>query len=216
GGICSLWWGGWSGGDRITGEWAAGAAIRDDLNLITLRAGAFDTTDRAATAREMQDSTDEVLPNVDRLRLVQMIGPIKREWLAWLESKAEVISYIPNDAYLVRASGSALAEIESSSSLRPAFVQWVGAYKHSFKIAPELRMDSNEAIEVTVQFARRGLTRNELIAGDGFPYSIIGEPEHVQGYTDVRLTISRRDLEPLAALADVVWIEPWHEPRMFD
>src|SRR5215471_4456945 len=31
--------------DRITAESAAGAAIRDDLNLITLRAGAFDTTD---------------------------------------------------------------------------------------------------------------------------------------------------------------------------
>src|SRR5215470_4973743 len=40
-----------SSADGIAAKSATGATIRDDLNLITLRAGAFDTTDRAGSAR---------------------------------------------------------------------------------------------------------------------------------------------------------------------
>jgi subtilisin family serine protease len=202
--------------DRIAARFGATVAIRDDLNLILLRAGAFDTTDRGITAESMQDAGDSTAANGSRLCLVQMVGPVKRSWLDWLKSKAEVISYIPNDTYLVRVSEPSLAEIESESLQRPAFVQWAGDYKPSFKIAPELQHDSSDVVEVTVQLARPGAAKAGLLADGNLPGSIVGEPEHLMNYTNVRLTVARRDLGQLAALPDVIWIEPWQEPRMFD
>jgi hypothetical protein len=203
--------------DNIASRHSAAVALRDDLNLILLRAGVFDTTDSSITAESAQDASDSALTNASRLCLVQMIGPVKREWLDWLKSRAEVISYIPNDTYLVRVSGSALcSEIASGSPQRPAFVQWVGDYKPSFKIAPELLQDSNDAVEVTVQLAKLGATKADLLAEGDLPGSIVGEPEHLRNYTNVRLTVACRDLGQLAALPDVIWIEPWQEPRMFD
>src|SRR6185503_8056084 len=72
---------------------AEGSGVRDDMNLIELRAGAFDTSE-GEPATPMSLSEPE--PTGDQLFLVQMIGPIKQEWFDQLQANAEIISYVPN------------------------------------------------------------------------------------------------------------------------
>src|SRR5262245_1543157 len=87
---------------RVGAEAASGSSVRDDMNLLLLRAGAFDTTQGDVASA---NSLAEPDLNEQQLYLVQFIGPIKNQWLNDLRSDAEIVGYIPNNAYLIRATG---------------------------------------------------------------------------------------------------------------
>src|SRR6185295_16611264 len=53
------------------------ALVRDDMNAILLRAGAFDTTQGETQSLKIQESAE---PAEEQLYLVQMVGPAKQEW----------------------------------------------------------------------------------------------------------------------------------------
>ena len=96
--------------DRVSIQSTAGSSVRDDLNVLLLRAGAFDTTESEPAALSSlgdADSADE------QLYIVQFIGPIKKRWVNELKSFADIVSYIPNNAYLVRANATGQARLES-------------------------------------------------------------------------------------------------------
>src|SRR6185503_12420651 len=115
--------------------------IRDDMNALLLRAGAFDTTAGetvSANAFGEADFADE------QLYLVQFVGPIKKQWLKQLKSSAEIVSYIPNNAYLIRATADGFSRIKNiQSDSGENSVQWTGSYKPSYKIAPEISLSSD-------------------------------------------------------------------------
>src|SRR6185369_1884307 len=47
-----------------------------------------------------------------KLRLVQFIGPVKREWLDRLRSSGvELVAYLPNNAYLVYGNEAARSQL---------------------------------------------------------------------------------------------------------
>src|SRR4030095_13543734 len=129
--------------DRISTQSASGSTVRDDMNVLQLRAGAFDTTEGegvTATALGEADSADE------QLYLVQFVGPIKKQWINDLRDRAEIVSYIPNNAYLVRANAATLLEINSLESNGRNHVQWTGAFKPAYKVAPEISLSSEQEI----------------------------------------------------------------------
>ena len=88
--------------NEVSLQSATGSTVRDDMNLLLLRAHTFDTT--LAGSELSADSMGDAEPADEQLYLVQMVGPIKKEWVSRLESEAEIVSYIPNNAYLVRAN----------------------------------------------------------------------------------------------------------------
>ncbi|MCX7937886.1 MAG: hypothetical protein N2545_00415, partial [Thermoflexales bacterium] len=68
------------------------------------------------------------------LRLVQFPGPIQDGWYqAMLASGLEVVSYIPDYAYLVWGSGSSVSRL---ASLVP--VRWSGVYQPYYALHPAL------------------------------------------------------------------------------
>src|SRR5262249_34130731 len=72
--------------------------------LLRLRSGAYDPLRVAAVA----DRTRTAVSDEPSLYLVQFKGPVRAEWRRALESTgAAVLDYVPDFAYLVRASGSA-------------------------------------------------------------------------------------------------------------
>src|SRR5262249_12663539 len=130
--------------ERVETQSAAGSLVRDDLNVVLLRAGAIDTTEVSSSVSIASiDSTE------DQLYLVQMIGPIRKEWVDQLESSVEVLSYIPNNTYLVRGRSSEIGKIKGLKSGNHNFVQWAGDFKPEYKLAPEIRLDSTDEIAVT-------------------------------------------------------------------
>ncbi len=200
--------------DHVSLQSKFGSSVRDDLNLLLLRAGAFDTTEgEALTATSLgePDFADE------QLYLVQFVGPIKKQWVNELRSYADVVAYIPNNAYLVRASAEGLSRINNLKSSDTAHVQWTGAFKPAFKIAPEISLDSDLEITSTIQLVASSNTAAEiqdLVARSSA--SIITAPETVLNYTNVRVRIQPSRLADVARMSTVVWIEPWSTPVLLD
>jgi len=191
----------------------SGASVRDDMNLILLRAHQFDTTDSdsSSSLSVTRESGDQ------QLYLVQMIGPIKRQWKTALEASTEVISYIPNNAFLVRASASGIARLNELKSNAGSYIQWMGDYLPEYKIAPEIDISSDEQTIVTVEIARSDkLTRRIERMVSKTQASVIGEPRTFGTVTDIRLRATSRDIVELARQHDVLWIEPWRKPELFD
>lgn len=199
--------------DKEGAQAAMAARVRDDLNVILLRAGAFDTTEPEPQALSV---LGEAEPAGEQLYLVQMVGPVKDEWVDVLQANAEILSYIPNNAYLVRADASAIERMNAFKS-ETGFVQWSGAFKPAYKIAPEIALDSEVEITVTVQMARKQNSQADvqrvasMSAG-----SLIGEPVDVMDFTNIKMRVRPSQLPEIARMSDVVWIEPWNEPVQFD
>ncbi|MFY9610545.1 MAG: S8 family serine peptidase, partial [Blastocatellia bacterium] len=193
---------------------ALGSSVRDDMNVLLLRAGAFDTT-------EAEPSSLNYLGNAEgaeeQLYLVQMIGPVKKQWLNELRSSSEILSYVPNNAYLVRASAYGIARINTLKAASRSFIQWTGSYKPAYKIAPEISLDSDQQISATVQLATGRHTRNEI--QDLVRWSsgsLAGQPTEVLNYTNVRIRVPARKLAEIARMSNVVWIEQWTAPQLLD
>lgn len=200
--------------DRVIVQSSAGSSVRDDLNVLLLRAGAFDTTEgEPVTAAALGDSdvSDE------QLYLVQFVGPIKKQWFNQLDSHTDIVAYIPNNAYLVRATANELSRVETLRADGVSNVQWKGAFKPAYKIAPELSLDSGNEVISTIQFVATNNTANEiqeLVARSSA--SVIDAPTTVLNYTNIRVKVHPSRLADIARMSTVVWIEPWSEPVLHD
>jgi subtilisin family serine protease len=192
----------------------AGSSVRDDMNAVLLSAGAFDTTEGEPAVLNSLGSADA---SEEQLYLVQMIGPIKKQWLKELRSSAEVLSYIPNNAYLVRANSMGIARINNLKADSRSFVQWTGSYKPAYKIAPEISLDSDQQLTATVQLATSHHTREDIqdLVGRSSA-SIASQPVEVLNYTNLRIRVSARKLADIARISNVVWIEQWTPPQLLD
>jgi uncharacterized protein (TIGR03437 family) len=66
--------------------------------------------------------------------IVQYRGAIQSTWAAELQARGiEITGYLPNNAYIVKASADQIAQAQSYAGVR-----WIGAYGAGLKIAPEL------------------------------------------------------------------------------
>lgn len=190
------------------------ATVRDDMNALLLRTGAFDTTEGDAVYASSLGDADAAN---EQLYIVQFIGPIKKHWLRELRASAEIVSYIPNNAYLVRANPAGAARINSIQSVDRSFVQWAGTFKPAFKIAPEISIDSDQEITSTIQFVTSDDTSREIQDMTArASASVVGETTRVLNFTNVRIKVRPRNLVEVARMTNVVWIEPWSVPVMND
>ena len=91
-----------SHGDRV--------ARGDYLNRIELSSVALDTT--AGEPRFLPSSVRPLRPG-KRLRLIQFKGPVRPEWLDQVKAagKVKVVTYIPNNAYLLSLDEQAEANL---------------------------------------------------------------------------------------------------------
>ena len=107
-----------------------GSAVRDDMNALMLRAHSFDTTvgDEAYSA----SSLGALEPADEQLYLVQMVGPVKKDWVRQIAGEAEIVAYVPNNGYLVRATADAFARLKQMQSDDRPFVQFAGSYKPEY------------------------------------------------------------------------------------
>src|SRR6185503_5700748 len=94
--------------DRVSSQSSAGSSVRDDLNVLLLRSGAFDTTEGETVSAASLGNSDAAEA---QLYLVQFVGPIKKEWFEELNASVDIISYVPNNAYLIRANSAELSQI---------------------------------------------------------------------------------------------------------
>ncbi len=180
---------------------------------IHLRWGSFDPLEGEPG---LPDRLRRIAAAGDRpgLHLVQFPGPIQNEWYdAMLQAGLSVVTYIPDYAYLVWGDGAAVEALRSRSPVR-----WSGLYHPAYALHPALADPAELPAEVPVivqvydhpgadETVRAILER----ALDVFrpPYSVLV-------YRNLGVRVPTELLPWLAALPDVVNVEPYVPPQLLD
>ncbi len=229
------------------------AAVRDDLNVLFLRSGAIDTTSNDAPGEllGLGGGAGRIgSPNVSgktavktgelevaqsdnsrqKLRLVQFVGPVKREWLDRLRSSGvEPVAYLPNNGYLVYgdepARSQLLGDARNAQNRGDGFVQWEGPFLDQYKTHPALAAEAirnpNADVTVAVQIARLEQDQGAGAGHDAatarrLASAVIGDVYQVLGFTNLKIRIHAGQIAAVAALANVVNVEPWVPPVLLD
>lgn len=193
---------------------------RDQDNRILFNAGEVDTTTDAV--KLMRRAPAQFSGR--RLHLVQFAGPVKPEWVKELEQAGlRIVTYIPNNAYLVYGDSAALAAASAMAASRP-FVQWEGSYDVDDKIQPRARnrdsagqyraLDTDLFAIQLVDDAVGNTDTLELI--DSIKLAPLRHESRMLGYHSFVVRLPPDQVPVLAAQPDVVSINTYVEPKKFD
>ncbi|MBC7909447.1 MAG: S8 family serine peptidase [Pyrinomonadaceae bacterium] len=166
--------------------------------------------------------------------IVQFAAPVRDEWLDSLRSVgAEVLQYVPHQAFFVYADSDAIQKIAGHARVR-----WTGRYTAESKIAPELREQiaaqinnsqssgrmqtlelsgNGKAVFDVAVFARASLDEaqakvNQL--SDATVRNVFRLPHNF--FNVLRVEVSLESVERLAQLPEVVRIDPYFTPTKED
>lgn len=204
---------------------------RNSPNLILLNRGIIDTSldshegshNVTQPGASLAASPD---PSRKELRIVQFAGPVKSAWLDRLRATGfEIIGYVPNNAYVVRGHGSALARAARLSGGpgadedRP--IRWIGSLQPIQKIDPRFddeMLSGARGMNVDVEIelidspdTARSLSRIKEIAS-----RITREHRGFLKFLVVSATVHSGRLLELAALNHVLYINPEPAPELHD
>jgi hypothetical protein len=202
-------------------------AVRDDQNLIALNGYILDTTSPETTLRQLPadlrqtDMTDALARGSQPrggLYLVQFAGPIQDGWLdALKDSGAEIVSYMPSNAYVVRAGTGTAAALPFFK--QNGFVQFIGDYEPAYRVSPELRearvKDSASFVDITVQVidspnAKQTIDKLAALASE------FVQSHQVMNYHNVELRVQASRLTEIAFYDDVFAVESRGQRRKLD
>jgi uncharacterized protein YegP (UPF0339 family) len=207
--------------------------LLDEYRFVLLNSGSVDTgsassiRNRRAPSRERFDGK--------RMRLVQLVGPSRPEWLAAIrDTGAQVVAYVPHNAYVVygdAATAGALADLESTGG----FIQWQSPYRNEHKVHPRarraalLRAQRRPSLERSESGAqpREDLYAVQLVNDAEANATTIGlvrassrgavrSEFRVRNYVNVIAPLTSADMDALAARPDVVSIQPFVVPEKAD
>ncbi|MFL6274634.1 MAG: S8 family serine peptidase [Blastocatellia bacterium] len=205
-----------------------GSALQDEFNLIALNGYVLDTTNPAATYNQLPAdlrrsdisiaSAAGTAPT-GGLYLVQFVGPIQDEWLKSLKATgAEIVSYMPSDAYVVRGSAGAARRLMKLGKNDPT-VQFVGDYEPGFRVSPylrEMRLRDNAAtFNVTVQVID-GPDAEQTISDLKALATEFVQSYRVLNYHNVELQVMAGRLAQMAQYDNVFGIEERGSRRKLD
>ncbi|HZV33391.1 MAG TPA: S8 family serine peptidase, partial [Verrucomicrobiae bacterium] len=109
--------------------------LRDDYDVVGLNAGHLNT--RSAQVQALS----KVVGNFSgkHLHLIQFAGPPQPQWRnELLATGAQIISYVPQNCYLVYGNANSIAAVQKLAASKP-YYQWQAAYLDSYKIHPRAR-----------------------------------------------------------------------------
>jgi hypothetical protein len=188
--------------------------VRDDCNLLHLNTQVLDTSLPAARGRKRAagDFAGK------RLHLIQFPGPIQPAWRRELAGTGvQILTYLPNNAYLVYADAPSLARLQQASA--PP-LQWEGPYLDDYKIHPAARTTDARArprdigtdlfsIQMVADPVANAVTLPQLRAVAREPFR---RRQNLLGYLDVIVRLDAKDLAAVAARPDVISIQPYFAP----
>jgi len=190
-----------------------GVELRDDYNEILLNAGPINTA--SAQGQSLRGMT---LPTTGkRFHLVQFAGAIQPEWVKGLEATGlKIVTYIPNNAYLVYGDAQSLSRLQNHISASGAIIQWNGDYLDDYKLDPSIQAQKVEGAGYTIQLIKDDESNPETLSLIRTLQQRDGSLQEALGYVNVVATLSRDALYQIAKRTDVVSIQPRPEMRKFD
>lgn len=150
------------------------------------------------------------------LYLVQLNGPVQDEALdALLATGVELVSYIPYNAYVIRASSTAAAALIAAKLPQ---VQFLGDYEPGFRLSRELRHEGRALLKDTVDVIVQ-VVDSPAVASAINALAALGEvrgSHQVGNFHNVRLTVRTSQLDAVASVPDVFAIELQKQRRILD
>ncbi len=142
----------------------------------------------------------------DGYYLIQMTGPIYDAWTEGLRGTGvDIIGYVPNYAYLVRASAQEIAQARSLP-----FVRWTGIYHPAYKLEKDL-LNNEASVRLVVQtFPNEDLDAlGQQIIEMG--YEVVDMVDHPLCKT-LDIIVPAENISDIANIPSVIWIQKWTEP----
>ncbi len=148
------------------------------------------------------------------LRVVQFHGPIKRRWFERLqESGAEVIGYVPNNAYIIRGTRDQLRRVASlhagalADDAHP--LRWMGEFEPILKIDPAISADTLSApgIGLDIEIELLDCPESEALVRSLDAFALAA-PRRFLNYIVISAKASSENLLKLARLDHVLYIGP--------
>jgi subtilisin-like proprotein convertase family protein len=209
----------------LNGLRALDLEVRDEYTLVNLNGYLVDGADSTATKQRLGAIPPELrAPSVaatgaeQRLRLVQFQAPVRDAWLAAVQTTgAEVVTYVPNNAYVVKTDASSDAAVLALA--QQAQVLAVTSYEPAFKLRDELRPPAivdSQFYDVVVQVIADADGQAMLSELYQRSVAVVEEPSQVLNYIDVGLRMDGANVLDIARDPRIFAIEPKLEPRKFD
>ena len=207
---------------------ASGSAqVVDENNLVLLNAGAIDTTSEKPTRAAINMKAGK------QMHLIQFAGPIRPEWYkALVATGAHVVTYIPNNSYLVYGTAKTLQAVQQLASNK-SIAQWDGEYAAAFRLdpaitnsadarggkasrQPNLSAKGNE--QFTIQMVEDpDENKTTLALIDRLKLEPIIKQDSMLGYVNVRVALPKDAvINQIAERVDVVSIQQWITPQKRD
>ena len=197
-------------------------ALSNNPNAILFKRGALDTRalgELDTSAKDLRERAVELsalsLPARNELRVIQFAGPIKRAWVEQLQAAgAEIIAYIPNNAYIVRGTAGAFSRVatldarEAADDARP--IRWMGHFQAIHKIDPAytdemLAARASVNVDVEIELLDSGAS---IALINSLASSVNHEPRRFLKFVVLSLTVPAQELINIAALEDVLFVGP--------
>ncbi|MBN1918502.1 MAG: S8 family serine peptidase [Verrucomicrobia bacterium] len=185
--------------------WGAAYGAGQAARSIRLKAATIDTSEPVEVPAPVR--RDQPSPRASRYFIVQSAAPVDEAFVRTLEARgARIISYLPDDAFLVEAAPAVQDQLNALGSVR-----WSGPYRPEYKVAPGLTRD--------VERGRAPERLTVLVFAGADVKGVVGALA-AQGLRFERYSPGRRfhhltfraaprmRLERLAAIEGVAWIEP--------
>ena len=194
--------------------------VADNWNLIRLNAQTVDT--RTAQTKALRKNLTAFTGK--RLHLVHFAGPIKPEWREALEqSGAQIVNYIPENAYLIYGDAPALARMQAWAGASD-FVQWEGEYSRDLKVHPKARAaalrSSGGQVEINTFSIQLIVDSSSNPSTLGLIDSLKSAPvrrdSQMDLYRNLIVSLPSDQIDTIAAQPDVISIQPYFEPKKRD
>ena len=172
------------------------------------------------TASEQQQETFRLLkssaraPTVQRLDsrgaapwLVQFAGAVREEWKTALEGAGAAIhGYVPENGFLVAATPEAAVKIAALE-----YVAWAGEYLPAYKKSAALggAAEARECVATLFDPADKPRVAREL----GEMNVFVAREDLAAAHPYFHVQLSPRQVDEVAAWAEVEWIEPFLQPK---
>jgi hypothetical protein len=191
-----------------------GAEIHDEFDVIYLNATPIDTTTDNARLLNAQVAERGKRGGGSGLYLVQFAGPIRDEWIDGLkEGGVQIINYIPNNAYLVKADGAGLAAMGKMTGA----VQFMAPYLDWMKFHPDALpydLKGNAKAQIgdgyKIQLAADKVLNAETMALlDAIKVGDIPGSYAYSQYVNLNVRLTPENAQRIAERPDVISIHPF-------
>ena len=194
---------------------AATAAVATDTasDEIHLRDGALETGKDVPPPPSLAAEDSAGM----QLRLVQFAGAIQPQWYADLAKLGTVVTYIPDNAYLVWTSKAGVNALQHRADVGTT-VSYSGPFDPYYRLSPLLKgkdAPDTAQTDITVQ-AVSNAAGKAAIAAVTEGRQVLSSSYDLGGLVTVSLRVPTAQLDDIASQAPVVNVEPYVAPIMND